>query len=591
MNGQARSLKCPRPDTGQRSVFCRVGYRVISALVGLLGLMFTPSAAAQSPTTPAPPEKKEYLNKNVVVLPIRIDPRFRHEIREVQLYMKDNPARPWTLQDRALPEKTEFQFRTLIDGEYWFTLVTLDRQGRFNPPDLTQIPPALIVVIDRQPPQVEVRTLSLSPDGPTFKVLVTDANPNHLLTRFEYQTGDKSWQELEPLPDRPDTYVVPPQVVFTGMVRVTATDRAGNSTQREFHAQDCLPTPAPGGVVTQATSPLPRPTTVSATGMLQTTGYQATGPQCSEGPPLPARCQEPILPPVATAGENISPPLLPPQLTSTSRVMGSNPPPVPPPVVPPGGTVQTQAFSRPQMAPPGQLPGLATQNVAPAASLTSNRLRQVVNRPRVMLEYQIEQMGPSGIGRVEVWITRDCGQSWQRLCEDADRTSPVEVELPGEGEFGLALSVTNGRGFGGEPPQPGTPPEWVIEVDTIKPVAEFQAIKPLSGPEAGQILITWVARDRNLSAEPVELYYAPQREGPWHLIAKGIRNDGQYRWTAPPEVGGKVFLRMVVTDQAGNSCTCETEQPVLVNAGYRPRIRIIGVGIVPGLSSSPPQPK
>jgi hypothetical protein len=64
------------------------------------------------------------------------------------------------------------------------------------------------------------------------------------------------------------------------------------------------------------------------------------------------------------------------------------------------------------------------------------------------------------LGRVE--------QSWQRLGEDANRKSPVEIDLPGEGLFGVSLVVTNGRGFGGTPPSPGDSPDWWIEVDVTK---------------------------------------------------------------------------------------------------------------------------
>ena len=57
------------------------------------------------------------------------------------------------------------------------------------------------------------------------------------------------------------------------------------------------------------------------------------------------------------------------------------------------------------------------------------------------------------MGKVEVYLTGDGGLNWQRLQEDPDRRSPAEIDLPGEGLFGIRLVITNGNGFGGTPPR------------------------------------------------------------------------------------------------------------------------------------------
>src|SRR5687768_18019653 len=41
-----------------------------------------------------------------------------------------------------------------------------------------------------------------------------------------------------------------------------------------------------------------------------------------------------------------------------------------------------------------------------------------------------------------------------------------EVNLPGEGQFGVRLVITNGNGFGGTPPVRGDAPTCRIEVDS-----------------------------------------------------------------------------------------------------------------------------
>ena len=76
-----------------------------------------------------------------------------------------------------------------------------------------------------------------------------------------------------------------------------------------------------------------------------------------------------------------------------------------------------------------------------------------------MIDYRLEQIGASGVGKIEIWITADHSQSWQKLREDVERKSPVAIELPGEGLYGIAMVVSNGRGFGGSPPNPGDVPD------------------------------------------------------------------------------------------------------------------------------------
>ena len=84
---------------------------------------------------------RSYWNKQVLFLPVQIDPAVLPNIQEVQLYVKDHPSKPWLLRDKAPPTQTAFAFRPTADGEYWFTVVTVDRAGKSTPPDLAQVVP------------------------------------------------------------------------------------------------------------------------------------------------------------------------------------------------------------------------------------------------------------------------------------------------------------------------------------------------------------------------------------------------------------------------------------------------------------------
>src|SRR5262245_20877386 len=130
-----------------------------AALVLLLGLCTRPVQAQDRPTPTS------FLNKNVVHLPIQINDRDRPQLLEVQLWVKDGPQTPWTLREKAPATQSFFTYRAPQDGDYWFSVTTVDRAGRSIPADVSVNPPGLIVSIDTTPPQVEVVNLGAGAEG------------------------------------------------------------------------------------------------------------------------------------------------------------------------------------------------------------------------------------------------------------------------------------------------------------------------------------------------------------------------------------------------------------------------------------------
>jgi hypothetical protein len=443
-------------------------YFLIGSALALSCVLAGDLAYGQAPAAP----RKIYTNKPAFKLPLRVDEKDRLRLQEVQLYVREGPSGVWEKKDSVSPAQKEFVFRPAQDGEYWFTVVTVDKSGKQNPPDLSQETPGLIVVVDRQPPDFEVLPVTPPSSQPLLQCVIHDANPDPSKTRLEYLTPEQTWQPLEPLRDQVNTFKVPDPGLLRGVVRVTAADLAGNVVTREVTLQTSAGSP-PGD-----TSPAP---------VLLNSHPEPSTPQPAAAP----RCQ-------------------------------------------------------------------------------------LINHTHTTLKYQIDKEGPSGISKVEIWMTRDDGQTWERLCEDPDHKSPVDIDLPGDGVYGLALVVCSGSGTCSPIPSRGDAPEYRIEVDTTKPSAQLTGVSPGAGTDAGTIIVTWSASDKNLKAEPIDLEYANRAEGPWMPIAKGIKNDGSYRWNAPRDMGGEIYVRLSATDAAGNTATCVSQQPLVLDRSC-PKGRILGL--------------
>ena len=510
------------------------------------------SAHAQSSAPPTAEPMRTFVNKSSFYLPINIDERHRSSLREVQLFVKEGAGKPWTLRERVPPTTKFFTFQAPRDGEYSFTVVTLDQNGRTKPANVDGAAAAMTVMLDTEPPLVEISSMPATQEGQNIRCRITDVHLDAAKTKFMYQSGDMAWRPLFASRTEPDVYCIPAQAVHTGMIRVLACDLAGNMcppielnvsslTAGPFRSTGNLPlVPVIETKVEEIVpaTPLPGPT------------LPVGKPAVEEKPPVSAPAQ------VVRPQEELKPA-----------------PDLFPKAVEPVEPIQQVSNAVPREtkapAPKGEL-------LLEAGAVE----RQVVNSTRVYLEYQIEAAGASGVGKVEIWLTRDHGQSWQRHGEDTDRQSPAEVNLPGEGVFGIALVISNGRGFSGNAPKAGDSPDQWIEVDVTNPTAELLSVRPAGTEDPGTFIVSWTARDKNLAAEPIDLYYAPSMEGPWTPIAKNVKNEGRYRWSTPSDLG-LTFVRLVARDAAGNNCQVHTPQAVATDDLSRPRGRVLGVSTMP----------
>lgn len=192
------------------------------------------------------------------------------------------------------------------------------------------------------------------------------------------------------------------------------------------------------------------------------------------------------------------------------------------------------------------------------------------------LDFEVKA-GPSGVGLLELYYTLDAGKTWQLLDKREDSAKPFSVDVPGEGIYGFTMIVKNKAGVGRQPPQSGELPAVRVGVDVTAPVCDLQL--PLENVPGSKDLVNikWTAIDANLASGPVKIEWSENPNGPWHLIVDKQPNNGVFRWRVPEKIPYQVFLKIEVTDVAGNVGQFITREPVLVDL-QMPEVQIKGLG-------------
>lgn len=204
--------------------------------------------------------------------------------------------------------------------------------------------------------------------------------------------------------------------------------------------------------------------------------------------------------------------------------------------------------------------------------------RKFVNNKRISLNYDLKDVGPSGVSEVELWFTQD-GRGWNkyppRPGEDLNKKN-LTFEVNSEGIYGVSLVAKSGVGLGFRPPQLGDRPQMWIEVDMTKPLVQLHNVVVGQGTEKGKLTITWSARDKNLTNQPITLSHGETLTGPWTPIVQNQANSGLYVWTMPDRVPYQFHVRVEAVDLAGNAGHAVTSQLVKVDLA-QPKVHILNV--------------
>jgi hypothetical protein len=465
-----------------------------------------------------------HMNQRGFQIPIKIQPERKGDVRELILFLSRDQGKTWEIYARATPDKTGFDFFAAGDGVLWFSVAVINRAGQQDPPDVYKAPVGQKIAIDTVKPEVHIVSADRLGDEVQVAWEVKEEHPEWTSLKLEYKVGDSPAGQWTPLPIQPGprgNQRFKPGTPGEVTIRLSLRDLAGN----EGAAEKVL---SGGGHVDRAV--------VGA-------GAVAPPVPSPDGRPAPTG-------PAPTGTSTLGAP----------SAIGRTEPPSP---SSPASSPSTTAGAGSPMPTRGALPPL-----------------QIVNKKQVKLGFDVGRFGPSGLGGVDVYVTRDEGATWEKSPADPNVTLPVSsevrgaapvrgsvtVNLPSDGVvYGFHLVVKSRAGLGKPPPRSGDAPHVRLELDTTMPTAELYAPQP--DPARGSALVlAWKAEDRNLDSNPVSLEWSPNRDGPWEFIGDPkLPNTGRYTWNVPDRTPPKVYLKLTVRDTAGNVAVAQTPEPVLID--------------------------
>lgn len=205
---------------------------------------------------------------------------------------------------------------------------------------------------------------------------------------------------------------------------------------------------------------------------------------------------------------------------------------------------------------------------------------------RFSLDYELEAVGSLGVEAIELYGTVNSGKTWNLWGRDPDRVSPFDIETKEEGVFGFRIVVLGQNGLASPRPLSGESPDIVVVVDTTAPKVRITGAEYGEGNRLGALVIRYECSDQHLLERPVALSFSDSVQGPWTTIAAGLQNDGDYVWPADPQLPRKLYLRIDVTDEAGNVGTYVLQEAIDVQ-GLAPRARIRGFQSLSGDAQAP----
>lgn len=213
---------------------------------------------------------------------------------------------------------------------------------------------------------------------------------------------------------------------------------------------------------------------------------------------------------------------------------------------------------------------------------------QFLKTNRIVLNYRAAK-GSSEVTHAEAWITSDRAITWKKF--SAPFGAPkgkIVIETPGDGLFGVYLILYNNAGPSSPPPEPGTAPQQWVQVDRTAPFVQLLELRPDTGfTQNREVTLRWKSQDDALHDRPVSLFFRTSDGTSFQTIAELQQATSEYRWTVPSTVEGRVTVKAVALDRAGNTGESVVDSLIIPADMVKP-MTIAMVDPTPAPQNSPP---
>lgn len=556
-----------------------------SVLVALFTILNVCAAFAHADVRPV------YTNQSRFRIPYKFDATelARLGAREIRLYGSVDKGTTWKQLQSVPPQPGKFEFRAAATGEYWFAVKTIDALGDAHPEGETQA--GLIVIIDEQAPKLKLSLKSLGPNKVELTWTASDPNLDTSSLQLEYREGPGDrWKKVIVNPSATGktnwNLVSSKPVEVRGQIadlaaNVTKVEQTLNPNKRNELAPASIPTTIEPSERTRPYVPdfsQPIAEDPESDGKIVTAPlsmpkqYEVETPLASFPKPVDQQLPTPVSP---LPDANITDQAVAPSFANTPTQ----------PSISPGNLLQSPIANRPL-----QLPQITASNPKTATAPTiSNHTSQLqiagrkslikyVQRNQFEIAYKLDDIGPSGIREVELFMTQNNGQTWMPYGTDHDRRSPVSIRVTQGGTYGFAIRPVNGIGNARPAPRPGDAPDVTVVVDISPPRLTLDPIAQGTGGKMNTINFRWLMEDDHPSDKPIAIFYAAAPEGPWMAITDWMENQGQYTWTVNHQAPNRLYFRIAARDAAGNITYRQSLQPVVIDMSL-PSATILDVGL------------
>ena len=512
-------------------------------------------ATAEPTATPGLPALVR-TKERTFAIPFRIpksdDPDADAVAQKVVLNVSTDLGISWQTAGEAAPTATSFTYRAETDGEYWFRLRAVDKKGRSRGGE----GPDIRVLVDAAGPRLAGRVWKGTDGEIVCRYAAADDSLKLESLKVEYRgPADSGWKSVAAqaiLARESPAHLVGEEIWWAGdkvaamTVRIAIADSSGNQTVKQFSLEPTDPgidqtvlakeigvPPLPEQQPTADQGPSSAGVTIaSLTPAVPAAGAGTWSAESaapwSDGQPKAASVASPS---AAGSGRSV---LVRPANTSAAGMLP-----------------QAEPRPTPQRQPLGDT-GIAQSATGNALEYRGRPL-QLTNSRRFVWDYEIPSVrAAAGRLRAELWTTQDGGVTWQRTAVDNDGRSPIDVNLPATGLYGVRLELVADAGDESGGPRSGATPDTWVGVDEEAPQIDLVAIVRDETTTSGGLVIRYVVHDPLITPRSVRLLYSPNADGPWATIADGLENQGEHRWALDRSVPAQVFVRAEAADAAGN---------------------------------------